>query len=178
MKVIGILLVVVTAGIAAVLSSMSDARVDRRFVIRSLIALAAYLAFAGLGVTVARWAIADWDSSSKGLALLAFLVAWCGLGLSMLVQYAPRLTPPVSERARHIHYVIRLILGLIAVVACIELFAERTLRSRAPALAAPVPSIYSSARFAIDLSHPRSPIWTVAFGCSCAGSGPTGRRSS
>jgi hypothetical protein len=88
----GVLLVVVSVGLAALVQIVTDPRITKEFVGKSLVALAVYAAHVAVGIVVVVFLLPHGPDAAIGVTV-AFL-GWVGLGALGLIRYAPRLREP------------------------------------------------------------------------------------
>lgn len=98
MTTFGTLLAVLTVCISALVQIATDPRITRRFMYRSLIAMAAFAAQAVLGILVIVYLVPLGPDAASGV-LIAFL-GWLGLGMLGLIRFAPRLREPPAVLLR------------------------------------------------------------------------------
>jgi hypothetical protein len=77
---------------SAVVQILTDPRITRDFLMRSLLATAVYLIHCGAGVTVVAYLLPR-DPGNAG-AIAAGILGWIGLGMLGLIRFAPRLREP------------------------------------------------------------------------------------
>jgi hypothetical protein len=90
----GILLLVLVAGLTSLVQALTDPRITRAFIGRSLRALGLTIAFmavpaATLLLARDRLALAEPDQVATGVVLA--VLGWTGLGILLLIRTAPRL---------------------------------------------------------------------------------------
>jgi hypothetical protein len=88
----GVLIVVIAAGLSALVQIFTDPRITKVFVVKSLVALAVYAAHIAIGGAVMVYLIPHRPEAAVG-AIVAFL-GWVGLGMLGLIRFAPRLREP------------------------------------------------------------------------------------
>jgi len=93
MSGLGTLLVVLSVGASAAVQIMTDRRINRRFVYRSLIAVAVYFAHCTIGLVAVLYLMPT-GSVDSGLAAAAAIFGWIGLGVLGVIRFAPRVKEP------------------------------------------------------------------------------------
>jgi hypothetical protein len=94
----GLFLAILAVGLAAVVQVLTDPRITRRFILRSLAAFGVYAAHVSLGLAVVFLLLPQGPGAAAGVTLL--LLGWIGLGALGLVRFAPRLREPPAVLAR------------------------------------------------------------------------------
>ncbi len=86
------LLIALAVAVSALAQALTDPRVTRQFVYRSLIAFAVYAVHVAIGLLVVLYLLPFRPEAAVG-ATMAFL-GWVGLGGLGLIRFAPRLREP------------------------------------------------------------------------------------
>jgi hypothetical protein len=99
MSGLGALLLVLAVGASAAVQILTDPRITRRFIYRTLLAIAVYAAHCTVGFLVVLYLLPiGTDHAAAGVA--AVVVGWIGLGVLGLIRFAPRLREPPRFLAR------------------------------------------------------------------------------
>ncbi len=84
-----LLLAIIASGIAQILT---DPRITKRFIKKSLLALLVYSVHVGIGMAVALWLLPLGPPAAAGMTIA--MLGWIGLGGLGLIRFAPRLREP------------------------------------------------------------------------------------
>lgn len=90
----GILIVVVAAGLAALAQIRNDPRIDRKFTLRSLLALAGFAVGCAAGFVLIISRLDGPQREDVALAATLAIVAWIAFATLWLIRLAPRLREP------------------------------------------------------------------------------------
>lgn len=117
-----VLLLTVGVAIGAVVQIVTDPRIDRPFIVKSLVALVGYAAHCTIGVLVAiPFATRDVvNREALAIAITSFVVLWIAAGALWLARIAPRLRPiprVIGERFNWLDVAILTASGLALVAA-------------------------------------------------------------
>jgi hypothetical protein len=91
---VGVLLMVVSIGLSAVVQIFTDPRITKEFAYKSLIALAVYAAHIAIGTMVLLFLLPHAKSPYTPVGATVAILGWIGLGALGLVRFAPRLREP------------------------------------------------------------------------------------
>lgn len=92
-----LLIVVIGLALASVVQAVTDPRISRDFLRRSLVALAFYAVHTAVGIVLLIFVVPQ-DVAPWGLGVA--LVGWLGLGALGLIRMAPRLREPPRRLMR------------------------------------------------------------------------------
>jgi hypothetical protein len=93
-----LLLAILAVAASALVQVFTDPRVTRRFVARTMIALAVYAAHVAIGVSVVTFLLPHGPQAAVGAT--AASLGWIGLGALGLLRFAPRLREPPAVLMR------------------------------------------------------------------------------
>jgi hypothetical protein len=111
MDKLAVVLAVLAVGASALVQIFTDPRITRRFVAKSLIALAVYAGHVAIGLLVVMLLLPHGPEAALGITLA--LLGWISLGALGLIRFVPRLREPPAIL---MHFGIADFLCLLAII--------------------------------------------------------------